>query len=32
LVTNRDLAGDELNRWHRERCGKNEEVHAVKTT
>ncbi len=29
VVTNRDLAGDELIRWHRERCGKSEEVHAV---
>ncbi len=28
-MTNRDLAGDELIRWHRERCGKSEEVHAV---
>jgi hypothetical protein len=30
LVSNReDLAGDELIRWHRERCGKSEEAHAV---
>jgi len=29
VVTNRDLPGDELIRWHRERCGKSEEVHAV---
>jgi hypothetical protein len=29
VVTNRDLAGDELIRWHRQRCGKGEEVHAV---
>ncbi len=29
MVTNRDLPGDELIRWHRERCGKSEEVHAV---
>jgi hypothetical protein len=29
LVTNRDLPGDELIRWQRERCGKSEEAHAV---
>ena len=29
LVTNRDLPGQELIRWHRERCGKSEEAHAV---
>ena len=29
VVTNSDLPGDELIRWHRERCGKSEEVHAV---
>ncbi len=29
VVTNRDLPGEELIRWHRERCGKSEEVHAV---
>jgi hypothetical protein len=30
LVSNRhDLAGDELIRWLRERCGKSEEAHAV---
>src|SRR5208337_3956162 len=29
LVTNRALAGDELIRWQRERCGKSEEAHAV---
>lgn len=30
VVTNRlDLHGEELIRWHRERCGKSEEVHAV---
>jgi hypothetical protein len=29
LVTNRDLAGDELIWWYRERCGKGEEMHAV---
>ncbi|MCP4138707.1 MAG: IS1380 family transposase, partial [Chloroflexi bacterium] len=29
VVTNRDLAGEELIRWHRQRCGKSEEVHAV---
>lgn len=29
VVTNRALPGGELIRWHRERCGKSEEVHAV---
>ena len=29
VVTNRDLAGDEVIWWHRERCGKSEEAHAV---
>lgn len=29
LVTNRDLPGDQLIRWSRERCGKGEEMHAV---
>jgi hypothetical protein len=29
LVTNRALPGEELIRWHRERCGKSEEAHAV---
>lgn len=29
VVTNRDLAGDNLIRWYRERCGKSEEVHSV---
>ena len=29
VVTNRDLAGDELVRWYRQRCGKGEEVHGV---
>ncbi len=29
VVTNRDLPGDQLIRWHRQRCGKSEEVHAV---
>jgi len=29
VVTNRDLAGEELIWWHRERCGKSEEVHGV---
>lgn len=29
VVTNRDLSGDDLIRWHRERCGKSEEAHAV---
>jgi hypothetical protein len=29
VVTNRDLPGDEVIWWHRQRCGKSEEVHAV---
>jgi hypothetical protein len=29
VVSNRSLPGEEVIRWHRERCGKGEEVHAV---
>lgn len=29
VVTNRELPGDELIWWHRERCGYSEQVHAV---
>jgi hypothetical protein len=29
LVTNRQIPGDELIRWHRGRCGKSEEAHSV---
>ncbi len=29
VVTNRDIPGDELIRWHRERCGKSEEAHSI---
>ncbi len=29
VVTNRELAGDEVIWWYRERCGKSEEAHAV---
>lgn len=29
IVTNRELAGDEVVRWCRARCGKGEEVHGV---
>lgn len=29
VVTNRTLPGEELIWWHRERCGKSEEAHAV---
>ena len=29
IVTNRDIDGNELIQWYRERCGKSEEVHAV---
>jgi len=32
IVTNRQLDGDELIRWHYERCGKSEEAHAVMKT
>ena len=29
LVTNRDMAGDQIIWWSRERCGKGEEMHAI---
>jgi hypothetical protein len=29
VATNRDLAGDKLIWWSRERCGKGEEMHAI---
>jgi hypothetical protein len=29
LVTNRDIAGDKLIWWSRERCGKGEEMHSI---
>jgi hypothetical protein len=29
VVTNRDLSGDKLIWWSRERCGKGEEMHAI---
>ena len=29
LVTNMDWGGEKLIHWHRERCGKSEEAHAV---
>jgi len=29
LATNRELPGEEVIRWYRERCGKSEEAHAV---
>lgn len=29
MVTNRDIPGDKLIWWHRERCGKGEEIHKV---
>jgi hypothetical protein len=29
IVTNRDLPGDKLIWWSRERCGKGEEMHAI---
>ena len=32
VVTNRQVAGDQVIWWLRERCGKSEEVHSVMTT
>jgi hypothetical protein len=29
VVTNREIAGDELIWWYRKRCGKSEEAHSV---
>lgn len=29
IITNREVGGNELIQWYRERCGKSEEVHAV---
>jgi hypothetical protein len=29
IITNRDIGGNELIQWNRERCGKSEEVHVV---
>jgi hypothetical protein len=29
VITNRDLAGDKLIWWSRQRCGKGEEMHAI---
>jgi hypothetical protein len=29
VVTNREIAGDQVIWWHRERCGKSEEAHAA---
>jgi len=29
LVTNRDMTGEKIIRWSRERCGKGEEMHAI---
>lgn len=29
IVTNRDIAGPDLIKWYRNRCGKSEEVHSV---
>jgi len=29
IITNREIGGNELVQWYRERCGKSEEVHAV---
>jgi len=32
IVSNRDVDGEELIRWHYERCGKSEEAHALMKT
>jgi len=29
IVTNREIEGEELIHWHRQRCGKSEEAHGV---
>jgi hypothetical protein len=29
IVTNRDLDGNELIHWHRERCGDSEKIHSI---
>ena len=29
IVTNREIPGDELISWYRERCGKSEEAHSI---
>lgn len=29
MVTNRDLEGNALIKWHRERCGKSEQAHSI---
>jgi hypothetical protein len=29
VVTNRDIAGDQVIQWYRKRCGKSEEAHSV---
>jgi hypothetical protein len=29
IATNRDIEGEELIHWHRQRCGKSEEAHGV---
>jgi len=29
IVTNRELTGDKLIEWYRERCGKGEEMHSI---
>jgi len=29
VVTNRNIPGDEVIRWYRERCGKSEEAHSI---
>lgn len=29
IITNRDIPGDDLIKWHRQRCGKSEEAHSI---
>jgi hypothetical protein len=32
VVTNRDIDGEELIHWHRERCGQSEKIHSIEKT
>lgn len=29
IITNRDIPGDDLIKWYRQRCGKSEEAHSI---
>lgn len=29
VITNRDIVGDDLIKWYRQRCGKSEEAHSI---